>query len=159
MNANPHLVVILDLSVPRFFNLVEAERVLPEVERLVRSLSAFKEDYQEADSQLTRIAQRISLAGGMIPPRDEVGLLRQQKDAAARAIKGGLERIEEIGCQLKDLDSGLVDFPTLYRDREVYLCWKLGETGIAFWHHVEDGFKGRRPIDREFLENHRGESK
>jgi hypothetical protein len=143
--------------VPRFFNLLEAERALPEVERLLRSLISLKDDYQQAESQLTRIAQRIALSGGMIPPRDEIGLLRQQKDANARAIKAAVERIQEIGCQLKDLDTGLVDFPTLYCGQEVYLCWKLGESGITYWHHVEDGFKGRRPIDKEFLENHHGE--
>jgi len=142
--------------VPRFFNLVEAERLLPEVERLIRSLIASKQEYEEADSQLNRIAQRIALSGGMIPPRDEAELLRRRKDAAARNLKTAFERVQEIGCQIKDLDTGLVDFPTLYRDEEVYLCWRLGETGIAYWHHVADGFAGRRRIDAEFLENHHG---
>jgi hypothetical protein len=142
--------------VPRFFNLVEAERLLPEVERLVRALIASKREYEDVDSQLNGIAQRIAMAGGMIPPRDQAGLLRQRKEAAAKSLKAAFERVQKIGCQLKDLETGLVDFPTLYRDQEVYLCWQLGETGITFWHHVADGFGGRRPIDNEFLENHRG---
>jgi hypothetical protein len=58
---------------------------------------------------------------------------------------------------VKDLDIGLVDFPTTFNGVEVYLCWKLGEPGIEFWHGVEEGFRGRKPIDREFLENHRGD--
>ena len=142
--------------VPRFFNLLEAERSLPEVERLLRGLMASKEDYQDADNQLSRIAQRIALTGGMIPPRDEAALLRQRKDSAARSLKAAFERMQEIGCELKDVDTGLVDFPTLYRGEEVYLCWRLGESGITFWHRVADGFRGRQAIDSEFLENHSG---
>lgn len=144
--------------VPRYFNLLEAEGLLPEVERLLRSLIQLKEDYEQNDAELSQINQRIALAGGMVAPRDRIVQLRSRKDAAARALKGTLEKIQEIGCQLKDVETGLIDFPTLYRDQEVYLCWKLGESGIGYWHHVEDGFRGRRPIDSEFLANHRGQS-
>ncbi len=55
---------------------------------------------------------------------------------------------------MKDLDIGLVDFPTLFQGEEVYLCWKLGEAGIRFWHGIDEGFRGRKPIDAEFLEHH-----
>jgi hypothetical protein len=144
--------------VPRYFNLMQAEGLLPEVERLLRGLIQLRSDYEQSDAELTQINQRITLTGGMVPPRQRIGQLRTRKDAAARGLKTTLERIQEIGCQLKDIESGLIDFPTLYRDREVYLCWKLGESGIGFWHHVEDGFRGRRPIDSDFLANHRGEN-
>ena len=143
---------------PRFFNLLEAEKLLPEVERHLRDLIHFKQDYEQHDAELSQINRRIALAGGMVPPHDRVAQLRTQKDSTARALKASFERIQEIGCQLKDIDTGLVDFPTLYRDQEVYLCWKLGESGIGYWHHVEDGFRGRKPIDSEFLANHHGET-
>ena len=143
---------------PRFFNLVEAERLLPEVERLIRSLIASKQEYEETDSQLNRIAQRIALSGGMIPPRDEAELLRRRKDAAARSLKTAFERVQEIGCQIKDLDTGLVDFPTLYRGREVYLCWRMDEDDIDFWHGTDEGFAGRKLIDNDFLSHHSGDS-
>jgi hypothetical protein len=142
--------------VPKFFNLLEAEGQIPEVERLVRTLQDLKRSYEEADTGLSEINQRVALAGGMIPPRDRIAMLRNQKEANTRGLKSGVERIQEIGCQLKDLETGLVDFPTLYKEQEVYLCWKLGEAGIGFWHHVEDGVRGRRQIDGEFLKNHRG---
>ncbi|MBV9765160.1 MAG: DUF2203 domain-containing protein [Acidobacteriaceae bacterium] len=141
---------------PRFFNLLEAEELLPEIERLLRSLIHTKQEYEEVDAELTSISQRIALIGGMVPPRERVLELRSRKDAAARTLKSTVEKIQEAGCQLKDVETGLIDFPTLYRGKEVYLCWKLGESGIGFWHHVEDGFRGRRPIDSEFLANHRG---
>lgn len=143
---------------PRFFTLLEAEGLLPEVERLVRSLKDQKRDYEQAETELTNVSHRIALLGGMIPPQDRILQLRAHKDASARALKATVENIQQLGCQLKDVEMGLVDFPTLYRDEEVYLCWKMGETAISFWHHVEDGYQGRRPIDSDFLSHHRGES-
>ncbi len=142
----------------RFFTLLEAERLLPEIERLLRTLIDLKRQYETAEGELSQVAQRIALAGGMLAPRERIAQLRSRKDDAARSIKSALEKFEETGCQLKDLDIGLVDFPTLYRGKEVYLCWKLGESGIAFWHPVEDGYRGRRAIDNDFLANHRGET-
>jgi hypothetical protein len=143
--------------VPRFFTLLEAEHLLPEVERLIRSLQEQKQSYEQAETELTGVSQRIALLGGTIPPQNRILQLRARKDASARNLKAMVEGIQELGCQLKDLEMGLVDFPTLYQDQEVYLCWKLGESGISFWHHVEDGYRGRRPIDSDFLAHHRGE--
>jgi hypothetical protein len=142
--------------VPRFFTLREAEEYLPEVERLLRSSIQAKQDYETGNTELSQIAQRIALMGGILIRREQVVASRTRKDSSARVLKAAMERMEEIGCQIKDLETGLIDFPTLYRDREVYLCWKLGESGIHFWHHVEDGFRGRQPINGEFLANHRG---
>lgn len=142
---------------PRFFTLRQAEHCLPEVDRLLRSLIELKDEYESSEGELGRIAQRITLAGGMVPPRERIADLRGRKDTVARSVKSKLERMQEIGCQLKDIDAGLVDFPTLYRDKEVYLCWKLGESGIGFWHEIEDGYGGRQPIDSEFRANHHGD--
>jgi hypothetical protein len=143
--------------VPRFFTLQAAERLLPTVERLLRELMHQKQDYTETDTRLNGLLQRVALAGGMIPPRERIAQLRSHKDSIGRSLKSTFENLQETGCQLKDIDTGLVDFPTLYHEREVYLCWKLGESGITFWHPVEDGFRGRRPIDSEFLSNHKGD--
>lgn len=138
----------------RLFTLREAESLLPQVEGLLRALIQLKQDYERADTELSRITQRIAMSGGMIPPRQHVQQIRARKDACAHGLNSAVEKIQEIGCELKDIDTGLIDFPTLYRGKEVYLCWKLGESGIAFWHHIEDGYRGRHPIDSEFLANH-----
>jgi hypothetical protein len=68
-----------------------------------------------------------------------------------------VEEVQEMGCLVKDLDMGLVDFPTTFRGEEVYLCWKLGEEEIAFWHGVDEGFRGRKAIDRDFRAHHQGD--
>lgn len=142
---------------PRYFNLLEAESFLPKVQRLLEALRDYKLSYEHADRELSQIMQRVAITGGMVPPRERVMELRAHKDASARGLKQAVAQFEEIGCLLKDLEIGLVDFPTLYRGDEVYLCWKTGEPSITFWHRVEDGFAGRKPIDSEFLSNHKGE--
>ena len=58
-----------------------------------------------------------------------------------------VNQIHGLGAQVKDADEGLVDFPTLRDGEEVLLCWKLGEDEVAFWHGLEDGFAGRRPVE------------
>ena len=58
-----------------------------------------------------------------------------------------LETVERSGIVLRDIDRGLVDFPALLEDREVYLCWELGEEDVAYWHDLETGYGGREPLD------------
>ena len=82
---------------------------------------------------------------------------QRRRDSAASRLQAVMEAIQEHGCHVKDLDTGLLDFPTLYEGQEVYLCWRLGEQRIEFWHAIEDGFRGRKPIDAEFLAKHTGD--
>ena len=141
---------------PRHFRLEEAERLLPEVEHALRDAIFQKTEYQTAEGELNRASQRIRMAGGSRVSPGPFLALRVRKDAASTALAAAVERVNELGAQIKDLDIGLIDFPTLYRGREVLLCWKLGEERIAFWHGTDEGFKGRKPINDEFREHHRG---
>jgi len=143
---------------PRHFKLAEAERLLPDVERALRDALFQKAEYQRADQELDRQTQRIRMAGGSRVDPGPILALRARRDTSASALKDAFEALEEIGALVKDLDVGLIDFLTLYRGQEVCLCWKLGEDGIHFWHGLQEGFRGRKPIDRDFLENHSGES-
>jgi hypothetical protein len=97
------------------------------------------------------------MQGGVVVDREAVLQNRAERDRYGESLKEAIERIQEYGCVIKDLDIGLVDFPTLFRGQEVYLCWKMGESGIGFWHGTDEGFAGRKPIDRDFLDNHRGD--
>jgi len=143
----------------RRFTLSEAEELLPKVESALREALACKEEYQQAEAALETSSRRIFLLGGAQVDRGEVQRQKDRRESNAVRLKETIEALHEAGCVVKDLDIGLVDFPTLFRGQEVYLCWKLGETGIEFWHGVEEGFRGRKPIDREFLEHHQGESR
>ncbi len=141
----------------RHFTVAEAERLLPAVERAIREAIRLKADYHEAEGQLNAFLQRLSQLGGVVVDREAVMALKDRREQSAAALQAAVSEIHEYGCEVKDLDIGLIDFRTYYRGQEVYLCWKLGENGIAWWHGLEDGFRGRQPIDDDFLSHHQGE--
>jgi hypothetical protein len=140
---------------PRIFNLASAQALLPKLEPLLRQAVVLKCSYDKAEAEIQASAQRVTMLGGSQVDRAAAAAVHARRDATASRLKETIEEINLLGCILKDLDSGLVDFPCRYRGREVYLCWRLGESGISFWHDVEAGFRGRKPIDPDFLENHR----
>jgi hypothetical protein len=143
--------------VPKRFTLIEAERLLPEIDTIIREAVSLKTQYQEAEQAIHSFAQRVAMQGGVVVDRGAVLHNRAQRDRHGEGLKAAVEKIQEYGCVIKDLDIGLVDFPTLFRGREVYLCWKMGESGIRYWHGVDEGFAGRKPIDGDFLDNHQGD--
>src|ERR1700721_4231464 len=141
---------------PRYFTLQQAEKLLPEVEVTIREAISHKSDFQQAEAEWQNFATRITMLGGVRVDHSQVMDQKQRRESAAHLLKEAVEKIQEYGCVVKDLDIGLIDFPTLFHGEEVYLCWKLGESGIQFWHGVQEGFPGRKPIDQEFLAEHRG---
>lgn len=143
---------------PRYFTLEQAEQTLPRVESAVRESLVLKEQYQIAEQVFRDLTRKVMLSGGMMVDRDRAGRLKQERDHCAVRLQSALNTIQESGCLVKDLDIGLLDFPTIYHGREVYLCWRLGESRIEYWHDIDAGFRGRRRIDAEFVQNHRGES-
>lgn len=140
------------------FNLAEAERLLPEIEEGMRDAVTHKSELEQAESTLQSITQRVMMLGGVLVDRPAIYDNKARRDRSAERLKAAVEKIQDSGCVIKDLDIGLVDFPTLFRGEEVYLCWKLGEAGIGFWHGMHEGFAGRKPIDQDFREHHRGDA-
>src|SRR5580704_4016823 len=139
---------------PRYFSLTESEQLLPEVERRLRDALFHRSEYLKADDELDGSVRHIRMSGGARVDRGAYLAVRARRDTSAAALKDSLEHIEHIGALVKDLDGGLIDFLSLYRGREVCLCWKLGEDGIRFWHGAEEGFRGRKLIDDEFVAGH-----
>jgi hypothetical protein len=142
--------------VSRRFTLTDAEALLPQMDRFLRQAVAQKSEYQSQELELERINQKVTLTGGIIIDREAVLRHRQRRDRAAAALQEALAGIQDQGVLVKDLDIGLIDFPTLYQGREVYLCWRMGEPGIRYW-HGEEGFRGRKEIDQEFVDHHEGD--
>jgi hypothetical protein len=142
----------------RRFTIEEAESLLPEIEKSLREAISSKSEFEEAETALRSINQRVIMLGGVLVDRAAVYQHKLRRDQSAERLKTAIERIQESECLIKDLDAGLVDFPTLFHGDEVYLCWKLGESGISFWHGTQEGFAGRKAIDEEFRENHRGDA-
>ncbi|MCW5979835.1 MAG: DUF2203 domain-containing protein [Bryobacteraceae bacterium] len=142
---------------PRYFTLSQAQSLLPLLEKEFRQVVHIRRELEGAASDLDAYSQHIAMAGGALVDQRRLLSLRGRRDALATRLKEGIEAIQEHGCQVKDLDMGLLDFPTLLRGQEVLLCWKLGESEIAYWHGTEEGFRGRKPIDDDFLANHAGD--
>ena len=84
------------------------------------------------------------MMGGVSVDRDRALGSRSRRDAAAAQLRSAIEQVQEIGCLIKDLDIGLIDFPTTYHGNEVYLCWKLGEDKVDHWHELHSGYAGRQ---------------
>ena len=139
---------------PRYFTLPQAEALLKRVEPVLREAIVLKAENEEAESQLRSALHRVMMLGGANVDRDGFIEQRARREVSAMRLKEALEQIQGSGCLVKDLDIGLLDFPTLFRGEEVYLCWRLGENGIGFWHKVQDGFRGRQLIDQDFLDHH-----
>lgn len=142
---------------PKRFTLAEAQDLIPRLDRLLRGAISLKTEYSQAEAVVRGFVERVTMMGGMMVDRDQVRAARERRDGAVRRLKAALEEVQEVGCVVKDLDIGLIDFPTLFRGMEVYLCWKLGEPRIEYWHGVEEGFRGRKPIDQDFREHHAGD--
>jgi hypothetical protein len=138
------------------FTLPEAKDLLPVVGRLIRDAVQAKGRYQEAEQYLHELGQRILMQGGMTVDTALAESWKTQRETNAQTLKSSLGKIGELGVQVKDLDVGLVDFPTLYRGEEVYICWRMDEDDIEYWHGVHEGFAGRKEIDADFLANHAG---
>jgi hypothetical protein len=141
----------------RRFTLSEAERLLPQVREWIREAVSLKSEYDEADRAMRSLTERIMVMGGVILVGKSAAEIKSRRERIGERLRSVLENFEENGCLVKDLDKGLVDFPTLFRGEEVYLCWKLDEPSIAFWHGVKEGFAGRKAIDQEFLDHHQGD--
>ncbi|HXS94456.1 MAG TPA: DUF2203 domain-containing protein [Candidatus Limnocylindrales bacterium] len=142
---------------PKRFTLAEAQGLIPLVTRYVREAIQIKGEYEEAEAAIRNMTERVMLMGGVVVDRKRALEARTRRETAAARLRNSIEQIQGLGCVVKDLDIGLVDFPTLFRGKEVYLCWKLGERGIEYWHGVDEGFRGRKYIDRDFLDHHAGD--
>ena len=94
---------------------------------------------EEANAALAEVRPLVER---MVAAR-EVLLDAQRRQAELVAV---VDELQGLGVQVKDLDRGLVDFPCLHRGGEVLLCWELGEDEVAFWHGLEEGYAGRKPL-------------
>ena len=133
------------------FSLEEAQSMLPVLESLLRRAMDAKATADQREEELQQLSQRIFFAGGMMVDLARTGRQRAEQQAAIQQTKDALEEIHAIGVQVKDFESGLLDFPCQLGEEIVLLCWKMGEERIAHWHTLEAGFQGRQPLDSRFL--------
>ena len=119
--------------------------MLAEVRPLAESLVEHRQGMRLAAERRARLTARIAGNGGDLDPQ-EPGELDEQFQRESHAVTQAAEQLERLGVLVKDLDTGLVDFPALHEGEEVLLCWQLGEDEVAYWHGADEGFAGRKPL-------------
>jgi hypothetical protein len=126
----------------RIFTLGEAKNLIPRLETLLAEIQQLRKALVQIYPEIQKVRERITSNGGS--PQGGTYI------KALQAIFQRVEQIQEMGVLVKDLDKGLCDFPFMRDGRVVYLCWKLGEEDIGWWHETHTGYAGRQPLDDHF---------
>jgi len=131
----------------KYFNRHQAEELLPAIGHFLEEARKQKRALDTITAEISNAALRIMMLGGSLPPFADLNHKKTQREKVAEQLAGTVEEIQQTGCVVKDVETGLVDFPSLREGEKVYLCWKLGEARIGYWHGIEEGFAGRKPLD------------
>ena len=131
----------------KLFSLTEAERLRARIEPILLEAMESRRKLENLDQQLAELAENIQRSGGLSVPYEKWAQIRVDRNRLEEAVSSAVERIHATGCIVKDLEVGLLDFPSRINDEDVYLCWRLGEDRIRFYHRQDEGFSGRKPID------------
>ena len=130
---------------PRYFTLEEANRAVGELRPVVEQMVEHRRRFVVAQRRRGALAEQAGSNGGDLTPGDFAEVEQELEDEAT-SLAVCIEHIQSAGAQVKDLDEGLLDFPSLRDGEEILLCWRLGEGEIEFWHGPEEGFAGRKPL-------------
>jgi hypothetical protein len=129
---------------PEHFTPEKANALLPRLRQLLPHMQARKRQLDQVQKKLVDLAIRAAGDGHLA--EKELKSAEEQAERLSGEIDKMLEQIHALGCQVKDINQGIVDFPARHEGRRVYLCWKLGEEKVAFWHDIESGFTDRQPL-------------
>jgi hypothetical protein len=132
---SPSTPVVKPSRVKRRFTLKEANSALPLVRRIVSDIVQM----HDRVGALQTLAEAGSKAEAPAKPEAEL-------ERALERLQVLVDELHEVGCEVKDYSTGLVDFIGRHEGRDVCLCWKLGEEQIGFWHELQAGFAGRKPV-------------
>jgi hypothetical protein len=131
--------------VARLFTVEQANEALESLRPIAERMVEHRRALTRAQVRQVELVTQIAGNGGDLSP----GEVREAAEEVAREVDGladCIRRIDEAGVQVKDLDEGLLDFPARRGDDDVLLCWKVGEPEVAYWHGLDEGFAGRKPL-------------
>jgi len=134
----------------RTFTLAEAQTLLPVLDALLQRAQAAAAVASTREDALQSLSQAIFLSGGLRVDLLQVARVKAEHAAAVSEAKDSLEEIDSIGVEVRDLTSGLLEFPFQLGDEVVMLCWLQGESNITQWHEAEAGWDERQPLDERF---------
>jgi hypothetical protein len=129
----------------RVFTLEEANAALVELRPVVERMVEHRKNLTAAQARQAELVARVASNGGDMVPSD-LQELAETIQSEADAISVCAEQIDAAGAQVKSLEEGLLDFPAKRGEEDVLLCWKLGEDEIGYWHGIDEGFSGRKPL-------------
>jgi hypothetical protein len=129
----------------RYFTAEQANDALEEVRPLAERMVGHRRALGGLLGRRSELSGTIAGNGGDLDP-GELARVEAEIGEEAKGVARCVNEIHGLGAQVKDADEGLVDFPALRGEEEVLLCWKVGEEAVAFWHGLEEGFAGRRPL-------------
>ena len=130
---------------PRYFTLDEANRMVARLRPVVEQMVEHRRRLQAAQALRAELAERAGSNGGDLTPADFADV-EQELELEATALAVCVEQIQSEGAQVKDLERGLLDFPSVREGEEILLCWELGEDSIGYYHGTDEGFAGRKPL-------------
>jgi hypothetical protein len=130
----------------RSFTPDEANNALDEVRPVAERLVAVRARMRELERSQAELANAIGGNGGGYAATD-LNAAQTELGGLADVALACVDKLEELGVVLKDLDLGLLDFPSERDGAAVLLCWQVGEDSVATWHGLEEGYAGRKPID------------
>jgi hypothetical protein len=130
----------------KIFTVEQANRTLPLVRKIVADIVAAHTRWQE------HIAGCEAMAAVNDPAKLEVlAALQRATQQIAEQIDAYIRELRALGIEFKGVDPGLIDFPAEMFGRQVYLCWRLGESAVEYWHDTDAGFAGRQRIPSEVM--------
>lgn len=132
----------------KYFTVEEANRTLPLVNAIVRDIVELFSDIHERRERLARVRQvhGRSRREESTPYSEELEEIEDAIDRDIERLEAFCDELRSIGVELKDPSIGLIDFYGKMDGRDVYLCWKLGESEISYWHELDAGFAGRQSL-------------
>lgn len=118
----------------RRFTLEQANKALPLVKRVVADIINAHKSHTDSQSRAESLSGKDQLEA------------QKSADSSHDRLQELVSELTDIGCEIKDYQTGLIDFVARHEDRDIYLCWKLGEEKIMYWHELHTGFAGRQPV-------------
>ena len=143
--TDTHGVLIIVRAVARLFTPEEANEALAEIRPIAERMVERRRALGIAQRRQQELVIQIAGNGGDLSPgevRDTAASIEREVNAIAECVAA----LDAAGGQVKDVEEGLLDFPARHGGRDVLLCWKVGEPEVGFWHGVEEGFAGRKPL-------------
>ena len=122
-----------------YFTIKTANEILPSVIEKFKNLKKEK-------NEVLKLEHKLQSSVSTTNQLEQYVSLKQELNRAITQFYDAITELEDTGAMIKDIDQGLLDFPSKRFDEEIWLCWKEGETEIRFWHEIDSGFNGRKPV-------------